>query len=187
MQARGHYLSVNLYQIAHKYHKPFASGYARESSKTLDASNWIAYQCLYFQINIIGEIRISEPLPLLYSSRGPASKGFIPCLRRWIALSVIPPTSKTTPWDVQYALNNHLINLSAISSRLNPEQRESAKQNVSELSSDHVPGGWLCVPKPFIWVIGFFSRICRETNSTGTPSESPTHTPIKQPSTLSFS
>ena len=55
--------------------------------------------------------------------------------------------------------------------------KASAKQKVKALSSDQVPAGCLCVPKPIISVTGFFCKYVLLLNSTGTPNASPIATP----------
>ena len=48
---------------------------------------------------------------------------------------------------------------------------------VNDVSSDQVPGFWLCVPLPIIPLTGFLLNFSLEANSTGTPNASPTAKP----------
>ena len=50
--------------------------------------------------------------------------------------------------------------------------------NVMDVSSDHVPAGWLYDPCPSILVTGWIFKLSLCSNSTGTPKASPMSKPI---------
>ena len=93
-----------------------------------------------------------------------------------IAFRHVTPTSNTRPSHVNSPSCSHLRNRPAMSfvskypSCLMLEQMHKA----IDVSSDHVPAYWSCVPWP---IMSVHSNVPRRQNSYGTPKASPTASP----------
>ena len=82
------------------------------------------------------------------------------------------PISKHSPCGEYAPVSHQSQNRIMISSASMPFRSATlnARQSAMLVSSDHVPGFWLCAPPPIISVIGFWRSASRRMNSAGTPT-----------------